>query len=109
MKGRVIKSTGSWYTVLTDDMAILECRMKGNIRLKGSRSTNPIAVGDIVAYELEAKTEQGVINAIEERKNYIIRKSINLSKPSPKPACGAVPKRRVSRYHQMSFSAMLNF
>ena len=82
MKGRVIKSTGSWYTVLTDDMAILECRMKGNIRLKGSRSTNPIAVGDIVAYELEAKTEQGVINAIEERKNYIIRKSINLSKKS---------------------------
>jgi ribosome biogenesis GTPase len=82
MKGRVIKSTGSWYTVLTDDMAILDCRMKGNIRLKGSRSTNPIAVGDIVAYELEAKTEQGVINAIEERKNYIIRKSINLSKKS---------------------------
>jgi len=82
MKARVIKSTGSWYTVLTSDMTVLECRMKGNIRLKESRSTNPIAVGDIVDYEIESNTLNGVINAIEDRKNYIIRKSINLSKKS---------------------------
>jgi ribosome biogenesis GTPase len=82
MKARVIKSTGSWYTILTSDMTVMDCRMKGNIRLKGSRSTNPIAVGDIVDYELESNTAHGVINAIEDRKNYIIRKSINLSKKS---------------------------
>lgn len=82
MKARVIKSTGSWYTVLTGDMTLMDCRMKGNIRLKGSRSTNPIAVGDVVDYEPELNTAYGVINAIEERKNYIIRKSINLSKKS---------------------------
>lgn len=82
MKGSVIKSTGSWYTVLSSDMLVLECRMKGNIRLKGSRSTNPIAVGDVVEYEMESNSEQGVITAIQERKNYIIRKSINLSKKS---------------------------
>jgi ribosome biogenesis GTPase len=82
MKARVIKSTGSWYTILTDDMKVIDCRMKGNIRLKGSRSTNPIAVGDIVDYELELNSTQGVINSIEDRKNYIIRKSINLSKKS---------------------------
>jgi ribosome biogenesis GTPase len=56
--------------------------MKGNIRLQGSRSTNPIAVGDIVDYEIESNTAQGVISAIQDRKNYIIRKSINLSKKS---------------------------
>jgi ribosome biogenesis GTPase len=82
MKARVIKSTGSWYTILTTEMQLLECRMKGNIRLQGSRSTNPIAVGDIVDYEIELNTSQGIINAIENRKNYIVRKSINLSKKS---------------------------
>ncbi|HRG58127.1 MAG TPA: ribosome small subunit-dependent GTPase A [Bacteroidia bacterium] len=82
MKARVIKSTGSWYTVLNSNMDVVDCRMKGNIRLKGSRSTNPIAVGDLVDFEMEANTTHGIINAIEERKNYIIRKSINLSKKS---------------------------
>lgn len=82
MKGRVIKSTGSWYAVMDNAMQVLECRMKGNIRLKGSRSTNPIAVGDVVDYEIEAGTGQGVISHIDDRKNYIIRKSINLSKKS---------------------------
>jgi ribosome biogenesis GTPase len=82
MKGRVIKSTGSWYTVMSRDLTEIECRMKGNIRLIGSRSTNPIAVGDIVEYEAEQNTKQGVIISIEDRKNYIIRKSINLSKKS---------------------------
>jgi ribosome biogenesis GTPase len=80
MKARVIKSTGSWYAVLTDDMKVVECRMKGNIRLQGSRSTNPVAVGDIVDFELESNTLQGLIVTIEDRKNYIVRKSINLSK-----------------------------
>lgn len=82
MKARVIKSTGSWYTVLNGNMDVVDCRMKGNIRLKGSRSTNPIAVGDIVDFEMEANSAQGIIIAIDERKNYIIRKSINLSKKS---------------------------
>jgi ribosome biogenesis GTPase len=82
MKARVIKSTGSWYSILTHDMTVMECRMKGNIRLQGSRSTNPIAVGDIVDYEIELNTAHGVISAIQDRKNYIIRKSINLSKKS---------------------------
>lgn len=82
MKARVIKSTGSWYTVLTNEMNIVECRMKGNIRLKENRSTNPIAVGDLVEFEDEGQHNQGVITAIEDRKNYIIRKSINLSKKS---------------------------
>lgn len=82
MKGRVIKSTGSWYAVMDHHMHVLECRMKGNIRLKGSRSTNPIAVGDVVEFDIEAGTGQGVISSIEDRKNYIIRKSINLSKKS---------------------------
>jgi ribosome biogenesis GTPase len=82
MKARVIKSTGSWYIVLTEAMKVVECRMKGNIRLQGSRSTNPIAVGDLVEFEMEENSEQGVIINIEDRKNYIVRKSINLSKKS---------------------------
>ena len=76
MKGLVIKNTGSWYTVLTDDGQLLDCKVKGNFRIKGIRSTNPIAVGDRV-------TVEGTwITAIEDRRNYIIRKSINLSKQS---------------------------
>ncbi|CAN5490057.1 ribosome small subunit-dependent GTPase A [soil metagenome] len=80
MKGIVIKSTGSWYTVLSDS-EIIECRIKGVFRIKGIKSTNPIAVGDNVEFEMEADG-RGVIHAIGERKNYIIRKSINLSKQS---------------------------
>lgn len=79
MKGVVIKSTGSWYTVLSDDGKLLECRIKGVFRIKDIKTTNPIAVGDKVEFEMEAD-ERGVIHAIEDRKNYIIRKSINLSK-----------------------------
>jgi ribosome biogenesis GTPase len=82
MKGIVYKSTGSWYTVKTTNGKFYECRIKGRFRLEGIKSTNPIAVGDNVDFELEAKnnTETGVINRIEERKNYIVRKSVNLSK-----------------------------
>ena len=77
MKGLVIKNTGSWYTVLTDDDQLLDCKVKGNFRIKGIRSTNPIAVGDHVVVG-----EGNWITEIEDRRNYIIRKSINLSKQS---------------------------
>ncbi|MBQ9216492.1 MAG: ribosome small subunit-dependent GTPase A [Prevotella sp.] len=77
MKGLVIKNTGSWYTVLTDDGQLLQCKVKGNFRLKGIRSTNPVAVGDHVVVD-----EGCWIVEIEDRRNYIIRKSINLSKQS---------------------------
>lgn len=81
MKGLVIKNTGSWYTVKTDDGQLIESKIKGNFRLKGIRSTNPVAVGDYV----EIITNQegtAFISAIEDRRNYIIRKSPNLSKQS---------------------------
>jgi ribosome biogenesis GTPase len=82
MTGTVYKSTGSWYTVKTDFGATYECRIKGKFRLKGIKSTNPIAVGDVVDFELETNNDQttGIINTIHDRKNYIIRKSVNLSK-----------------------------
>ena len=81
MKGRVIKNTGSWYTVLTDDGQLLDCKVKGNFRLRGIRSTNPVAVGDRV---MVVPNQEGTafITEIEDRRNYIIRKSINLSKQS---------------------------
>ena len=77
MKGLVIKNTGSWYTVQTDDGQLLDCKVKGNFRLRGIRSTNPVAVGDRVCV-----SEGNFITEIEDRRNYIIRKSINLSKQS---------------------------
>ena len=77
MHGLVIKNTGSWYTVLTDDGQLLECKVKGNFRIKGIRSTNPVAVGDGVTVNSE-----GWIIDIDDRRNNIIRKSINLSKQS---------------------------
>ena len=77
MKGLVVKNTGSWYTVRTDDGQLLDCKVKGNFRIKGIRSTNPVAVGDCVIVG-----EGNWITEIEDRKNYIIRKSINLSKQS---------------------------
>ncbi|MCK5400377.1 MAG: ribosome small subunit-dependent GTPase A [Flavobacteriaceae bacterium] len=82
MTGIVYKSTGSWYTVKTLNGKIYECRIKGKFRLKGIKSTNPIAVGDYVEFELETKTNTvtGVIHNIRERKNYIVRKSVKLSK-----------------------------
>jgi len=87
-KGIVIKSTGSWYTVKTDDGNSIECRIKGNFRIKGIRSTNPIAVGDHVEITEQREDNNsegaviGLIKNIIERKNYIIRKSVNLSKES---------------------------
>jgi ribosome biogenesis GTPase len=82
MTGLVYKSTGSWYIVKTDLGDTFECRIKGKFRMKGIKNTNPISVGDVVDFELETENNQvsGIINNIHERKNYIIRKSVNLSK-----------------------------
>lgn len=82
MIGTVYKSTGSWYTVKTDGGITYECRIKGKFRIQGIKSTNPVAVGDIVDFDLDTKSdvETGVITNIHERENYIIRKSVNLSK-----------------------------
>jgi len=81
MTGIVYKSTGSWYTIKTANGNFLECRIKGKFRMKGIKSTNPIAVGDMVDYDIENTTDEitGVIVNIHERKNYIVRKSVNLS------------------------------
>ncbi|WP_191858071.1 ribosome small subunit-dependent GTPase A [Hanstruepera ponticola] len=82
MTGTVYKSTGSWYTVKTALGATYQCRIKGKFRLKDIKSTNPIAVGDVVDFELETKNDEvtGVIESIHDRENYIVRKSVNLSK-----------------------------
>ncbi|RIA10654.1 ribosome biogenesis GTPase [Flavobacteriaceae bacterium MAR_2010_72] len=82
MTGRVYKSTGSWYTVKTDLGAFYQCRIKGKFRIKGIKSTNPISVGDVVDFELETNNDEttGLIHKIHDRKNYIVRKSVNLSK-----------------------------
>tara|TARA_R110001583_G_scaffold2617_1_gene18553 strand:+ start:5550 stop:6488 length:939 start_codon:yes stop_codon:yes gene_type:complete len=80
MKGIVTKSTGSWYTVYRENGERVDCRLKGKFRIQGIKSTNPVAVGDHVNFDFEDGKETGVINKIFERKNYIIRKSVNLSK-----------------------------
>ncbi len=81
MHGTVIKNTGFWYTVLTDDGREVDSKVKGNFRLKGIRSTNPVAVGDGVEISVNAEG-QALITAIDDRKNYIVRRSTNLSKQS---------------------------
>jgi ribosome biogenesis GTPase len=78
-KGLVMRSTGSWYQVLTSDKVILDCRIKGKFRLDGIRTTNPVVVGDNVRFE-DMGDGTGVISKIEPRRNYIIRKSVNLSR-----------------------------
>ena len=82
MKGVVLKSTGSWYQVRSFESGeLFNCRIKGKFRVAGIKSTNPIAVGDVVHFHLEDHLEgQGIISAIQDRKNYIVRKSVNLSK-----------------------------
>lgn len=81
MRGLVIKNTGSWYTVKTDDGRVIESKIKGNFRLRGIRSTNPVAVGDYVHLIIN-KEGTAFISEIEDRRNYIVRKSSNLSKQS---------------------------
>lgn len=82
MTGTVYKSTGSWYTIKTESGEFLDCRIKGKLRISGIRSTNPVAVGDVVDYDLDKSTDEirGVITNIRDRENYIVRKSVNLSK-----------------------------
>lgn len=82
MTGVVYKSTGSWYTVKAEDGTFYECRIKGKFRIKGIKSTNPVAVGDVVDFDLDETSDAttGLIHTIHERKNYIVRKSVNLSK-----------------------------
>ena len=82
MTGTVYKSTGSWYVVKSTEGVVFNCRIKGKFRLKGIKSTNPIAVGDKVVFDLEKKGDEeiGIIKTISDRDNFIVRKSVNLSK-----------------------------
>lgn len=80
MTGVIIKSTGSWYVVRTENHKEYQCRIRGKFRIKGIKSTNPITVGDHVDFELEENNNTGIISNIHDRKNYIVRKSVNLSK-----------------------------
>ena len=79
MKGLVYKSTGSWYQVKSDEGNFYQCRIKGKLRLSGIRSTSPVAVGDRVGFDLDDEAI-GVIHTIDQRENYLVRKSLNLSK-----------------------------
>jgi ribosome biogenesis GTPase / thiamine phosphate phosphatase len=82
MTGTVYKSTGSWYYVKSIENKFYNCRIKGKFRMKGIKSTNPIAVGDVVDFDLDETVDEvnGIITNIHDRKNYIVRKSVNLSK-----------------------------
>jgi len=80
MQGLITKSTGSWYQVQTPDGQKIDCRIKGKFRMQGITTTNPVAVGDVVDFDMEPEEESGVIIKLHQRKNYIIRKAINLSK-----------------------------
>ena len=82
MTGTVYKSTGSWYYVKSEENQFYNCRIKGKFRMKGIKSTNPIAVGDVVDFDLDETVDEvnGIITNIHDRKNYIVRKSVNLSK-----------------------------
>jgi ribosome biogenesis GTPase / thiamine phosphate phosphatase len=77
MQGLVVKSTGSWYNVLSENKKIILCRLKGTLRLETGKFSNPIAVGDTVEIELEQNSESGLITALHDRKNYICRSEIH--------------------------------
>ncbi len=79
-KGLVLKSTGSWYTVEDEDGNTYSCKIRGKLRLKGTKTTNPVTVGDWVDFTLESDEEAGSIERVHDRQNYIIRRSINLSR-----------------------------
>ncbi len=79
-EGTVISATGLWCEILTDENTIIKCRIKGNMRIKGIKSTNPVAVGDRVVYSCGNDAQDGVISQVCERRNYIVRRSVNLSK-----------------------------
>ncbi len=80
MKGIVIKSTGSWYRVLTDQGDTIDCRLRGKLKMAGSKATNPVAVGDQVELQKEERGQQAIITEIHDRTNYIIRKATKLSR-----------------------------
>lgn len=80
MIGKVVRSTGSWYTLTDPDLNRYECRIKGKFRIKGIRTTNPVAVGDQVEFEMEMDQPTGLITKVFPRNNYIIRKSIQLNR-----------------------------
>ena len=82
MKGLVYKSTGSWYTVRSETGDIFDCKIKGKLRLENINSTSPVVVGDFVEFDVEDHDQQevGIIKKIFDRRNYILRKSVNLSK-----------------------------
>ncbi len=87
MKGLIIRNTGSWYDVRTDDGQLYACKVKGNFRLRGLRSTNPVAVGDYVEVRPDSGQQSeglpyGLITEIHDRRNYIVRRASNLSKQS---------------------------
>ena len=79
ISGKVMRSTGSWYSVLTEYDGLVECNLKGKFRMKGLRTTNPIAIGDLVDLNIQNESQTGVIEKIHDRKNYIIRKATKLS------------------------------
>jgi len=80
LSGIVMRSTGNLHQIRSDAGASIECRIKGKLRMQGMRTTNPVAVGDRVHFELDEKTQKGVITTVVERQNCIVRKSVNLSK-----------------------------
>lgn len=82
LKGIVVKSTGSWFTVKSSDGEYFDCKIKGRFRIQGIRTTNPLAIGDNVGFKKLDDANKGLITQIDERKNYIIRKATNLSKQS---------------------------
>jgi ribosome biogenesis GTPase len=82
MEGLVLRSTGSWYAVMDENGTVYNCRLRGQYRLKGVRTTNPVAVGDKVTFTIDAEGRSPVINNIHDRSNFIIRKATNLSKAS---------------------------
>jgi ribosome biogenesis GTPase / thiamine phosphate phosphatase len=84
-QGLVVKTTGSWYTVEDENGEFIDCKVKGNFRMKDIKSTNPVAIGDRVSFQLHVEQDSkggktGWITSIEDRKNYIVRRSPNLSK-----------------------------
>ena len=90
MQGTVIKSSGSVYGVRAIDGTVVDCRVKGNFRLKGIRSTNPVAVGDNVIFDMREDGTAYIVDILE-RKNYIVRKASNLSKQSHILAANSSP------------------
>ncbi|MFO7977201.1 MAG: ribosome small subunit-dependent GTPase A [Bacteroidales bacterium] len=80
MEGTVVKSTGSWYLVMDDQGNKIECRLRGRFKISGSKSTNPLAVGDRVSFHMDPDQPSGIIDQIHPRRNYIIRKATNLSR-----------------------------